>query len=109
MHSIRHQAARTAQQAGLITGGMLICAVGVGFLTLSAWLLLVSLTDPAYAALIIAGTYLGVGAILVGLSGRSGSPNMAHSSAQGDQQVSSLVEAFLYGLNAGRQATKSRR
>jgi hypothetical protein len=100
MFGIRKKIARTAKRAGLLTGGLLLCCVGTGFLTVSAWLGLVSLVGAQLTATIIAGAYLGVGFILIGIASRK--TVETETIPQPNQpDTPPIVQAFMYGLQAG--------
>lgn len=116
MFGIQQKMAHAAKRAGLLSGGLLLCAVGAGFLTVAAWFALIPVMGLTHTALIIAGTYLGLGLILVGLSQRDRSdsqpsPSAAKSSPTPQAAASAppLVEAFMYGLRAGAHVDRARR
>lgn len=104
---IQNKAARAAKRAGLLTGGLLMCAVGTGFLTVSAWFALVPMVGLTMTALIIGGAYLGVGCIMIGVT--SGEPAEHDTPAEQRQtamneDAPALMQAFMYGMQAGGQA-----
>ncbi len=114
MFHIREKAKRTVKRAGLLTGGLLLCTVGIGFLTVAAWLALVPTVGVQTAATIIAAAYLGSGLILVGLatasSGASGHRSEQHTknAAAAPSDGPPIMQAFMYGLQAGAQADQKR-
>jgi len=113
MFDIKDKAAQTAKRAGLISAGGLCCLVGAAFLTLAAWFYLVAVLDPMAAALILAGVYLGLGLILIGVGSsrtahhpQTPPPSYAAKPAEASGFSSPLVQAFLHGLDAGRRADR---
>lgn len=110
MFGIKEKLARSAKRAGLMSGGLLCCMVGTGFMTVSAWFGLVPQLGVPTTAAIIAGVYIGVGLILIGLSSREDHPAVSAAATEPTpSQAPPLTQAFLYGLQAGNQASKSRR
>ncbi len=114
--SLKSKAAKTAKRAGLLTGGLLAMTVGAAFLTVAAWIYLAAVTDTLTAALVIGGAYSGIGLLLAGMASTGSSQDTeaeaAHHAAQqshtaGEQPP--LVQAFLVGMQAGANATASRR
>lgn len=110
MGVVKQKIAASAKRAGFLTGGLLFCAVGAGFLTLAAWLVLVPLVGGLSAASIIGCSYFGVGLVLIGLASRS---TEVEATAQPEPAAAStggppIMQAFMYGLQAGAQAEKSR-
>lgn len=107
MRSIKQKAAQTAKRAGLLTCGLLLCTVGVGFLTLAVWFQLVIYVTLTQAALILAAAYVIFGLILIAF-GRSTPDNkvapVERNQPQPSSQAPPLVQAFLYGLEAGSRA-----
>lgn len=108
MFGIRKKVATAAKRAGLMTGGLLFCLIGTGFLTLAGWLALLPLVGVQLTAMIFAGLYLGVGLILIGASaGLHDVPEpRAATATHGDGPP--IVQAFMYGLQAGAQADYNR-
>lgn len=113
MFGIRKKAANTAKRAGFLTGGLLLCCVGAAFLTLAGWLTLVPLVGMQTTATIVAATYLGIGLILIGIGARSGSDNEATKGlhdqpAQTPTSGPPIIQAFMYGLEAGARSDQTR-
>ncbi len=111
MLGIEQKVARTAKRAGLLSGGLLLCAVGTGFLTIAGWLALVPMVGMQVTAAIIAAIYLGAGLICVGVS----THRTDHDSSTQPDPVAPLetkgppvMQAFMYGLQAGSQAEQRR-
>ena len=111
---IKQAAARAALRTAMLSGGAICVLVGIGFLTMALWLHLALLFGAILASLIIGAAYLGVGLIVMGL----GIAKPAHESAtaSGPQPEAAptdtsdappLVQAFLYGMQAGMKARKT--
>lgn len=104
---IHHVATRTAQTAALGAGAVFLLAIGLMFMTLAAWLYLVSVTTALIAALIMGAAYLGVGCLLlVIMSARSrhkpAPPPTVATTA--DSMLMQVITAFITGITAGRQS-----
>ncbi len=104
MFGIQKKVATTAKRAGLLTGGLLLCIVGTGFLTVAGWLALLPLVGVQSTAAIFAGLYLGIGLILIGLSTRSDGKQEPHAATETHSEGPPIVQAFMYGLQAGARA-----
>lgn len=109
----KKKAAHASKQAGLLTGGLLAIGTGLAFLSWAAWFYLSLLTDPMTASVIIGAGYVGLGLVLIGIAmSRSGESTSAHSpteSAKASQPPASqppLMQAFMYGMEAGLSANK---
>lgn len=112
MFGIEKKVAHTAKRAGLLSGGLLLCAIGAGFLTVAGWFALYPLVGVQNTALIFAGVYVGLGLILIGAGAHRSSSAAHQSQPQAHAQSGSapaVVEAFMYGLQAGARADKARR
>lgn len=110
MFGIREKAANTAKRAGLLTGGVIFCAVGTAFLTVAGWLALVPIVGMQVTAVIIAAIYLGVGFILIGVGSRSHHSIEHHAPTPPPKTPEGppIVQAFMYGLQAGARAEETR-
>lgn len=112
MFGIEQKVAHTAKRAGLLSGGLLFCTVGIGFLTLAGWFALAPIVGIQNTALILAGAYLGIGFILVGAGAhREKDPQPRPEAPETTQPKTAppIVEAFMYGLQAGANADRARR
>ena len=111
MFSIKQKAAQTAKRAGLMTAGLAICLVGLGFFTLALWFYLLIEFSPLQAALIIGAAYFGLGLVLIGLgrsSGRQQEPmRKEHVASAPDGPP--LVQALMYGIQAGINTSSTKR
>jgi hypothetical protein len=89
-------------------------AVGIGFLTLAAWLVLITIVPPSHAALILGLGYFGAGLLLFGIiSLRNRAYRRARAQAalrQAEAQPGTpqtllqMITAFTTGIQAGRKA-----
>lgn len=106
MFGIRKKIARVAKRAGLLTGGLLLCSVGAGFLTVAAWLGLSPIIGAQMTAITIAAVYLGFGLIMIGIA--SSKPMEMEQTPQQPKSEASdtspIIEAFMYGLKAGSKS-----
>ncbi len=113
MFGIKDKVADTAKRAGLLSGGLLFCLVGLGFLTVSGWFALLPILGVQTTALVIAGAYLGIGLIMIGVGSQSRQRVAPHPATQPEPtsapQDPPMMQAFMYGLQAGSQANRSRR
>ncbi|WP_366869285.1 phage holin family protein [uncultured Tateyamaria sp.] len=110
MFGIREKVAQTARRAGLLSGGLLLCTVGFGFLTTAAWFALLPTVGITVTALIVGAAYAGIGLILIGVGSVQ---TKGHRPAQPQQAADApdsppIVQAFMYGLQAGTQADRAR-
>lgn len=104
---LRHEVADTARRASFGVAGALCLGVGAGFLTVAGWIILSLNHGAMIAALVIGLIYMGVGLVLIAVSGRSRRryrydhrPHLPPrpSGAGGSE----LINAFLGGVNAGK-------
>ncbi|WP_370400459.1 phage holin family protein [Sulfitobacter sp. JB4-11] len=111
MFDIEQKVANTAKRAGLLSGGLLLCAVGTAFLTVAGWFALVPVVGLQMTALIIAGCYLGIGLIMIGVGSGSSDTSAPTKAESRKAEVGGppIVQAFMYGLQAGAQAERKRR
>ena len=110
MQSLKAKAKDKAQRAAFVSSGALFCLAGLAFLTLAGWFFLLTLMGPLEAALVLAGVYFGIGLILVGLGLRREAPEIEEVTEE-DVPVSDappIMQAFLYGMQAGAKAGSGR-
>ena len=112
-HIVGNAVARAGRRAALGTCASILILVGIGFFTAALWLYLVVVFGAMQAALLIGLGYSGAGLICLGVLMSSGEPDPhpdTQKAAQAKQGVTAppLVEAFLYGLQAGSHASKTR-
>ena len=106
-YALRRSARLTARAVALSAAGGLMVAVGAGFLTVAAWIMLATAYDTLTAAAIIGAVYMGIGLICLGLAGRRSHRHHYHSPPPVDPTahlVAQLAEGFLTGLRAGRRS-----
>lgn len=114
MMSLKSKAADTAKRAGLMSGGLLFCMIGMGFLTVAGWFFLTTLYSALAAASMLAAVYFGIGLIMIGVSRTKNqhsaglADQAAHASSNSDANAGlpPLVQAFFVGMQAGSQASK---
>ncbi|MBL3701488.1 DUF1705 domain-containing protein [Sulfitobacter sp. BDSS02] len=114
LNGVKQAAADAARTAALLSVGLLILLIGLGFLTLAAWIYLSITYDALTASLIIGCCYAGVGLIFIAVALMSNGSSRRHAVRQ-QQRVQAaassvppksppLVQAFLYGMQAGLNA-----
>ena len=112
MFSIEQKVARTAKRAGFLSGGLLLCTVGVGFLTVAGWFALYPLIGVLNTALVCGGVYLGIGLIMIGAGSHPSAQSAQEALPKPTEQNAAtppIIEAFMYGLQAGARADQARR
>lgn len=114
MFGLKRKMRALAHQAALGGAAALMLLTGLGFLTASAYLALVAVTDPVTATLAIGGAYFGLGLILF-VSARDGEPKTTHEQqahfgnrASDDPPASSepaddIAHAFMAGFKEGAE------
>ncbi len=111
--AIKDRSARAIRRALVVTAGGIFVAIGVGFLTSAAWILLEDAYSALAAALILAGVYIGFGLIAFGVASSSAkheasaAPHSPLSNPTTPPQPGAmppLAEAFIIGLNAAYAA-----
>lgn len=111
IQNAQETAAQKAQNAAIGFGAGLAIAVGLGFLTVASWLLLVSITTTVIAAVILGGAYMGLGLILLAtISIRSRNHRKRKMRAERARvtehppadPLAQVILAFVSGLKAGR-------
>ena len=109
---IHDAASRAGRTAAIGLGASVALCVGLGFLTLSAWLFLLTVTEPAMAALIIGGVYTGTALIAFATlsssdrNTRKPSAKLQEKTAEAEEEapLPPLAQAFVSGLRAGARA-----
>ena len=64
INALQEKAAQGAKRAAWATAGTVLLCVGVAFLTAAAWMVLSTLQDALFAALVIGFIYTGLGGIV---------------------------------------------
>lgn len=116
LRAIEKKAARAARKTGFAIGGGLFFAVGTAFLTAAAWIYIAAILGTLQAALIIGAVYVGFGFIFMGLASSKSSDDdevthersakAQHAQSPSDQPP--LMQAFLFGMQAGMGAQRGR-
>ena len=104
--------ALAVRRAGFLSGGLLLCGVGLAFLTVAAWFALAPTIGITGTAAIIACFYIGLGLILIGMASRLRvvAPMAAAPVAPTAGFVGPpMMQAFLYGLQAGAASNLGKR
>ena len=90
----------TARRAALGAVGVSLITVGLAFLTVAAFSGLMLVTTLPIAALVLGGAYLGIGLIVMGISG--GSSHASPPTARTQEAPTDLVtSAFMQGMQTG--------
>jgi len=102
-------AKQTARKAALGLVGGLFALAGTSFLTLAAWLYLMTVTTALNAALILGAAYMGLELIFLALSAAKTGPSAHQKPAEPaepkqDDMMSQVVTAFMTGVQAGQKA-----
>ncbi len=107
--AFKDRSARAIRRALISAVGGVLVAIGVGFLTSAAWIMLEDVYSAAAAALILAGIYIGIGLIALGVASSwakrdaVSAPRSPLSDPAAPPQPGAmppLAEAFIIGLNA---------
>lgn len=110
MVNIKQKAAKTAKKAGFLSGGLLLCAAGIAFLTVAVWFALLPHYGVPMTATLVGCIYLGAGCIFIAVGLRRTEPveksAPTHDPATSDDP--SVLQAFMYGLQAGTKARQAR-
>jgi len=111
MQHLRGSVRRVARTAMLSVGAVIMLLIGLMFLTLAAWLYLVTVTSTMTAALILGAGYLGAGFVMLAIAGSNGNPSASKQKADAPQAqehdgAKNLVVAFLAGITAGQKARR---
>ncbi|KAJ04233.1 phage holin family protein [Sulfitobacter mediterraneus] len=111
LSKVKHSATRAARKAGMVSAGALCVLVGAGFLTGAAWIFLATAYDTLIAASVIGAAYAGIGLLLVGLAGSDEpehrpAPEPDPKAAPASADAPPLLQAFLFGLQAGASSDR---
>lgn len=101
---LRHTIRDTAQRFALGSVGALMGLAGLGFLSASALMLLLTVTDPITACAIMGGAFLGVGLLMMVAARSSGTHHRRETHASGNQQAADMppiAAAFMQGMAQG--------
>lgn len=111
---------RMALRAGASAFGAILMLVGLGFFTVSAWMLLSEMRDPLFAASVLGGLYFGVGLIVLALAVRRprrklpygyppAAPAPPAAGAVPGATAPGLMGALMQGVGAGMAAGAAHR
>jgi Putative Actinobacterial Holin-X, holin superfamily III len=111
LSKVKHSAARAARKAGMVSAGALCVLVGAGFLTGASWIFLATAYGTLIAASVIGAAYAGIGLLLVGLAGsdephQDTAPEPEPTPAPASSDAPPLLQAFLFGLQAGASSDR---
>lgn len=112
--SIENKVAQAGRRAALGLCASLFIIVGLAFATTALWIILAATLSTLHAAGIIGLVYSGIGLILLGVmlsaprESRS-APQQPIAEERPNPDLPPLVQAFLFGLSAGSDASKSRK
>lgn len=106
LETLRTSAARAARRSALGLIGILTLTVGLGFLTASLWIFLVTIADSLTAAVTVGSAYVGIGLILLALATARNAEPRSHVRAERPlttrmDVLVGIAVAFLEGLGAG--------
>jgi site-specific recombinase len=106
---IQDAVSRTLQSIVLGAGALFCLSIGLAFLTLAAWLYLISVTTSMMAALILGSVYAGIGLILLAVASSGPRRSKAKYAKRLDQpneeaEIAKIVAAFMTGVTAGRKS-----
>lgn len=87
------------RRAGFGLGGAFLVLIGLGFLTVAAWITLVEMRDAQFAATVIGAVYVGVGLLVAVIGGRRPVHHPPRAAHPGN--MSGLSAAFAQGFDAG--------
>ncbi|PTQ74924.1 phage holin family protein [Celeribacter persicus] len=107
LNTLQSHLARGARRAAWASAGALLLLVGAGFLTVTAWLVLSSLRDAQFAALVIGLFYVGAGLIALAMGARRPPPVTPRPDPCQMQQ--DLFERIAIAFSEGFQAGKAMR
>ena len=113
MFGIEQKVEKAARKAAAFSIGGLLAAVGAGFLTTAAYMLISQAQTPLFAVTVLGLIYLGLAALAFAIgvmrqnSRRHGTPAHAAAALPGDLTPMQLVAvSFLEGLEQGRNARR---
>ena len=111
LDNLKSAAANTAKRTAFGFAAGLCLLVGLVFMTIAAWIALVSIADALTAALVLGAVFIGLGLIFLAfaLTRRSESPVYheafkARAEEPSKVGANSIIGAFFEGLGAGLTA-----
>jgi len=105
-HAIKSAIQRGARTVALSSAASLLIAVGLAFLTVSAWMALAAVLEPVAVAAILGGAYTGAGLIVLALASRPDPHRraQAESGPAAPVPADAIVQSFLTGMATGQSA-----
>ncbi|KIN74163.1 hypothetical protein [Sulfitobacter guttiformis] len=107
--SARREAKHTAGTAAISFGAGILLCIGLAFWTAAGWMLLLTVTSPINAAMIMGAIFTGaalIGFAVVSVRGSNHKKRPAHAAPK-PPTLDGLIAAFISGLTAGAR-TRSR-
>lgn len=101
----QRQLAQGARRAAWATAGTLLLVVGIGFLTAAAWMVLSTLKDAQFAALVIGFVYVGLGGLVVAIgmtSNRAPDIRSLPHPVGPDDTLERMAAAFFTGFQSAK-------
>ena len=105
MNHLRGSLRRALRTAMLSAGAALFLLIGLLFLTLAAWLYLITVTTALTAALILGAVYFGVGFLLLAMAGSDRAP--AAQAPRADQ-CPTFFETAYHSINSSNRTSSVR-
>jgi vacuolar-type H+-ATPase subunit I/STV1 len=111
--AVKYRSARAIKRALMCVIGAIFLAVGTVFLTSAGWIVMAEAYSPLFAALVLAGIFLGIGLVILGIASGSKerhrfdpetAPLRDPTAPPTPGSMSPLAEAFIIGLNAAHAA-----
>jgi hypothetical protein len=110
INALQEKAARGAKRAAWVTAGTVLFCVGIAFLTAAAWMVLSTLQDAQFAALVIGFAYAGLGGVAVAIGMTSHrttnvapDPHSLSRPAGQDDTFERMTAAFLTGFQSAKE------
>lgn len=113
MFGVQAKIEDAARRAAFFSVGGVLCAVGAGFMTVAAWILLATSYDTQTAAFVIGCVYLGAGFVMLGLGTgkrrhhRRPAPAKSHLPQEDLSPLQLVAVAFIQGFEQGSSLRKS--
>lgn len=110
MFGIEQKVEAAARKAVLFSASGILATVGAAFLTGAAWLVLVELRSPIFAATVIGSVYIGVALVLVAIASSSAkrpiAPQPLAQNPNGLSPLQLVVLSFLQGIEQGASSKR---
>lgn len=110
MFGISQKIENAARKTALVSASALLATVGAAFLTGAAWLLLVELRSPLFAATVIGGIFFGLALLVLALSTSRSHKSTARQPLGQDlgglSPLQLVVVSFLQGIEQGASSKR---